>query len=123
MSFSTLLYFILAAEKKSISANLATIRQEFPLLKIPLVSKQAISKARHNTSSNACLSSVNFLVNYIIKKRSHWHQHLYCMMLWKVLQLIVNIEKYRLNERESAERHIDFFLNLHLSGKCIFLFA
>lgn len=32
------------------------------------------------------------------------------------------IGKYRLNEREAAERHMDFWAGLHLSGKHIFLF-
>lgn len=32
------------------------------------------------------------------------------------------IGKYRLNERDAAERHLDFFTGLHLPGKHIFLF-
>lgn len=32
------------------------------------------------------------------------------------------IGKYRFNERDAAQKHIDFFMDLHLSGKHIFLF-
>lgn len=45
--------------------------------------------------------------------------------MYDILEGIVidsHIDKYRLNERESAEKHIDFFMNLHLTGKHLFLF-
>lgn len=46
-------------------------------------------------------------------------------LLYDVMNDIVvdsYIGKYRLNERDVAERHLDFFAGLHLPGKHIFLF-
>lgn len=55
LSLPNLLYFILGSENKSIGINLAEICQQFPQLQMPIVTKQAISKARQKISSGACL--------------------------------------------------------------------
>lgn len=163
LSFSQLIYFILASGKKSIGVNWSDISHEFPSLNLPSVSKQAISKARQKISSNACLELCQLFSKIFYKYDdafSLWNgYHIYAVdgstiqippseeninfwgsnpnqygkdeplasasLLYDVMNDIIvdsYIGKYRLNEREAAERHMDFFAGLHLSGKHIFLF-
>lgn len=163
LSFSSLFYFILASSKKSIGANFAEIRHGFPSLNLPLVSKQAISKARQKISSNACRELCQLFSEIFYTKDntlSLWNgYHVYAIdgstiqippseeninfwgsnpnqygkeeplasasLLYDVMNGIIvdgYIGQYRLNEREAAAKHIDFFINLHLRGKHIFLF-
>ncbi len=162
LSFSQLIYFILASGKKSIGVNWSDISHEFPFLNFPSVSKQAISKARQKISSNACLKLCQLFAKIFYKYDDAfplWNgYHIYAVdgstiqippseeninfwgsnpnqygkyeplasasLLYDVMNDIIvdsYIGKYRLNEREAAERHVDFFAGLHLSGKHIFL--
>lgn len=163
LSFPNLLYYILASENKSIGVNLAEIRQHFPHLQIPLISKQAISKARQKISSGACLELCQYFSGLYYKQKNDfelWNgYHIYAIdgstiqipvsdenidfwgsnpnqygkeeplasasLMYDVIEGIVidsHIDKYRLNERTVAEKHIDFFMNLHITGKHLFLF-
>lgn len=82
-SFTHVIYFILARENKSININLANLRKIFPHLKIPYISKQAVSKARQKVSSNACLELCQtFSGLYYSEKKtfSLWHGfHIYAV--------------------------------------------
>lgn len=163
LSFPNLIYFILAAGKKSIGVNWADVCHDFPSLNLPPVSKQAISKARQKISSNACMELCQLFSKIFYKYTnafSLWNgYHIYAIdgstiqippsnenidfwgsnpnqygkdeplasasLLYDVMNdIIVDscIGKYRFNERDAAQKHIDFFMNLHLSGKHIFLF-
>ena len=53
LSFSSMVYYTLQAVPKSILSNYAKLRDAFTPLKLPLVSKQAISKARQGISYKA----------------------------------------------------------------------
>ena len=53
LSFSDLFYFVLHSTKKSISINYSQLMMDFPELKLPSVSRQAISKARQGMSHEA----------------------------------------------------------------------
>lgn len=46
LSFENLLYYLVNASKKSMSANIADFREDFSVLEFPDLSKQAVSKAR-----------------------------------------------------------------------------
>lgn len=163
LSFSNMLYFILACEKKSIGINLAEIRQHFPQLKIPAVSKQAISKARQKISANSCLEFCHLFTQIYYKTKksfSLWHGfHIFAIdgssiqipvsqenirfwgsnpnqygieeplasasLMYDVKEGLIFdsvIEKYRINERNQANEHIDFFLKQRIPGQHIFLF-
>lgn len=163
LSFTDIMYFILSRENKSISINISNMRRFFPQLKIPPVSKQAISKARQKVSSDACLELCHLFTKLYYKqkkKQSLWHgYHIYAIdgstiqipvsdenigfwgsnpnqygieeplasasMLYDVMDGIIMdslIGKYRLNERESANKHIDFFITQNICGKHVFLF-
>lgn len=83
LSFIHVMYFILARENKSISMNLTNLRKIFPHLKIPYISKQAVSKARQKLSANACLELCRIFsrLYYSQKKTfSLWHGfHIYAV--------------------------------------------
>lgn len=163
LSFSNMIYFILACEKKSIGINLADIRQHFPQLKIPSVSKQAVSKARQKISANAFLEFCHFFTKTYYKTKksfSLWRGfHIFAIdgssiqipvseenirfwgsnpnqygveeplasasLLYDIKEGIIldsAIDKYRINERSLADKHIDFFLEQRIPGQHIFLF-
>ena len=95
LSFTDIMYFILSRENKSISINISNMRRFFPQLKIPPVSKQAISKARQKVSSDACLELCHLFSELYYKqkkKQSLWHgYHIYAIdgSIQKVSQGIV----------------------------------
>ncbi|QNU68620.1 hypothetical protein EHE19_009590 [Ruminiclostridium herbifermentans] len=53
LSFTNLFYFIMHSTKKSLSINYSQFKMDFPELMLPIVSKQAISKARQGISHEA----------------------------------------------------------------------
>lgn len=71
LSFPQPIYFILASGKRSIGVNWSDISHDSPYLNLPLVSKQAISKARQKISSNACLELCQLFSKVFYKYADH----------------------------------------------------
>lgn len=75
LSFSNIVYFILNSAHKSLSINYAQLRGIFPKDKLPMVSKQALSKARQGISHEAFLHLFRLSV-------SKYYQHNQNLLLW-----------------------------------------
>ncbi|PYG84345.1 hypothetical protein LY28_03659, partial [Ruminiclostridium sufflavum DSM 19573] len=63
LSFTDLFYFIINSTKKSLSINYSQFKMDFPELKLQIVSKQAISKARQGISHEAFHELFDLSVN------------------------------------------------------------
>ena len=81
LSFSGLIYFILQATHKSLSINYAQLRAAFsPATTLPLVSKQALSKARQGISHKAFLALLRISVE-------QYYKHFKDLRLWNGFHL------------------------------------
>lgn len=85
LSFSAMVYFVLNAAHRSLSINYAQLRQILPKLNLPMVSKQALSKARQGISQEAFrelfrLSVDRFYQNVAKDSLCHWNGfHIYAI--------------------------------------------
>lgn len=70
LSFSTLIYFVLQSTHKSISINYANLSDSYKSGSLPVVSRQAISKARQNISPSAFFELYKLSVDYYYNSKN-----------------------------------------------------
>lgn len=110
LSFSRLIYFILQATHKSLSINYAQLRAVFsPTTNLPLVSKQALSKARQGISYKAFLALLRISVE-------QYYQHFKGLRLWNGFHIYA-VDGSTIQIPDSQENIESFGGNPNKTGK------
>jgi Transposase DDE domain. len=110
LSFSGLIYFILQATHKSLSINYAQLRAAFsPTNHLPLVSKQALSKARQGISHKAFLALLRISVE-------QYYQHFKNLRLWNGFHIYA-VDGSTIQIPDSIENVESFGANPNKTGK------
>lgn len=110
LSFSGLIYFILQATHKSLSINYAQLRAAFsPTTNLPLVSKQALSKARQGISYKAFLALLRISVE-------QYYQHFKDLRLWNGFHIYA-VDGSTIQIPDSRENVESFGGNPNKTGK------
>jgi len=110
LSFSGLIYFILQATHKSLSVNYAQLRAAFsPATNLPLVSKQALSKARQGISYKAFLALLRISVE-------QYYQYFKDLRLWNGFHIYA-VDGTTIQIPDSIENVESFGGNPNKTGK------